>query len=158
MCQQDRREAVSGLYEGYMFIYCVDFHIDAKKNGKHSPYGSTNSYLGTKARAESHLIYPRPKATVYVASCSAESSFQAKYSPCAGAKAKGAKANGEVAILPSGAFHSSLQTPDGKTPLYPGTAPAPSGNPNTRGCAAGWTTRLIPALLHAAWRESKTEA
>lgn len=87
-----------------------------------------------------------------------KSSFQAKYSPCAGAKAKGAKANAELAILPSGAFHRSLRTTDGKTPLCPGTAPVPSSNPSTRGCAAGWTTRLIPALLHASWRESKIEA
>lgn len=51
--------------------------------------------------------------------------FHAKYSPCVGAKAKRARANVELAILPLGAFHSSLQTADGETPLHPGTALCP---------------------------------
>lgn len=49
---------------GYIFIYRVDFYIDAK-NGKQFPYGWTNSYLETQyteAGVESYLIHFRPKA------------------------------------------------------------------------------------------------
>lgn len=45
-----------------------------------------------------------------------KSSFHAKYSPCVGAKAKSARANQELAVLPLGAFHKGLQTADGKHP------------------------------------------
>lgn len=55
MCQQDQRKEVSGLYEGYMFIYCVDFHTDAKKNGKHSPHMDQQIVIWERRLEQNHI-------------------------------------------------------------------------------------------------------
>lgn len=118
------------------------------KNGKHSPCGSTNSYLKAGAGVEPHLIHCSPKAIVYVSRCSVEKQFSGqRQSPVLVPRPKELN---QWRTCSSSIEGLSQQSVDNrwKSTTLPRHRSHALPHPKYSSCAAGCSTMLISPILH----------
>lgn len=123
------------------------------KNGKHSPCGSTNSYLKAGAGVEPHLIRCSPKAIVYVSRCSVEKQFSGqRQSPELVPRPKELN---QWRTCSSSIEGLSQQPVDNrwKSTTLPRHRSHALPHPKYSSCAAGCSTMLISPILHTPWGE-----